>query len=91
MIRYDDLIGVPFKNHGRDVKTGLDCYGLVMEVYRRFGIRLPEFDADYDDVEKISQIISCQQIRTSVWKKCDRAGLPVPCILAIRFGAHFYL
>jgi cell wall-associated NlpC family hydrolase len=57
-----------------------------MEVYRRCGIELPEFDADYDDVEKISQIIHGQQADTSAWKKCDRADLPVPCILAIRFG-----
>ena len=86
MIRYDDLIGVPFKNHGRDVKTGLDCYGLVMEVYKRFGVSLPEFDAEYDDVEKISQIINKEKSDTSSWKKCDKGNLPVPCILAIRFG-----
>ena len=69
MIRYDDLIGVPFKNHGRDVKTGLDCYGLVMEV-----------------LEKISGIIDGERAKENIWKKCDRADLPVPCILAIRFG-----
>ena len=86
MIRYDDLIGVPFKNHGRDVKTGLDCYGLVMEVYRRCGIDLPEFDAEYDDVEKISGIIDGERAKENIWKKCDKANLPVPCILAIRFG-----
>ena len=86
MIQYDDLIGVPFKNHGRDVKTGLDCYGLVMEVYRRFGIELPEFDADYDDVEKISCIIDGERSKETVWKKCDKENLPVPCVLAIRFG-----
>lgn len=36
-IQYADLIGVPFKNLGRDVKSGLDCYGLVVEIYRRCG------------------------------------------------------
>lgn len=33
-----DLIGVPWKENGRDVKTGLDCYGLVLEVSKRAGL-----------------------------------------------------
>ena len=57
MADYSDLIGVSFKNHGRDVKTGLDCYGLVMEVFKRNGVILPEFDAEFDDIKKISSII----------------------------------
>lgn len=32
-----DLIGVPFVDLGRDYRTGLDCWGLVMEVHRRMG------------------------------------------------------
>lgn len=46
MIDYDDLIGIPFINGGRDRNKGFDCYGLVMEVYRRCGIALPEYTAD---------------------------------------------
>lgn len=37
-----DLIGVKYKPHGRD-KNGYDCYGLVMEVEKRFGYNLPDF------------------------------------------------
>ena len=33
---YDDLIGVPFVDGGRD-KNGLDCWGLVKEAFRRQG------------------------------------------------------
>ena len=36
-----DLIGVPYKVHGRD-KKGLDCYGLVIEVFARAEIKLPD-------------------------------------------------
>lgn len=36
------LIGIPFVSRGRD-KSGLDCYGLIMEVYRRLNIKLPEY------------------------------------------------
>lgn len=43
MIDVNDLIGIPYKEHGRD-KNGFDCYGLAMEVEKRFGIDLPDFD-----------------------------------------------
>lgn len=31
------LVGVPFRLHGRDVATGLDCVGVVAEALRRIG------------------------------------------------------
>ena len=62
-INYADLIGVQFKNRGRDITSGVDCYGLVMEVYRRFGIDLPEFTADFDDVEKINSLICTEAVK----------------------------
>src|SRR5574344_28839 len=38
-----DLIGVRYNGlHGRNKDEGFDCYGLVMEVSRRFGHELPE-------------------------------------------------
>jgi cell wall-associated NlpC family hydrolase len=42
------LIGVPFVHRGRDPAIGLDCWGLVLVVYRQaFAIELPDFpDAD---------------------------------------------
>lgn len=86
MIQLDDLIGVPFKNNGRDIKTGLDCYGLVMEVFKRFGQKLPEYWADFDDAEKVSSIIH-EEAASSKWKRMpDNEPLPVPCLVAIRFG-----
>lgn len=32
------LVGVPFRLHGRDVASGLDCVGVVAEALRRVGI-----------------------------------------------------
>lgn len=43
MIDVSDLIGISYKEHGRN-KSGFDCYGLAMEVEKRFGIDLPDFD-----------------------------------------------
>ena len=43
MTNVSDLIGIPFVSSGRDPKTGLDCWGLVLEVGRRFGKNWPDF------------------------------------------------
>ena len=37
--RYDDLIGVPYKERGRGL-GGMDCYGLAIECCARMGKRL---------------------------------------------------
>lgn len=84
MIDYDDLIGIPFINGGRDRNKGFDCYGLVMEVYRRCGIALPEYTADWDDEEKINSIVQ-REAGTTAWH-CVKAPLPVPCLVALRMG-----
>lgn len=41
-----DLLGIPYKDHGRDA-TGYDCYGLAIEVSRRYGYKLN--DVIYED------------------------------------------
>lgn len=83
MIELADLIGVPFKNNGRDPKSGLDCYGLAMEVFHRFGIEIPEYWSDYDNCEKISNIIRKEKT-TAYWQKTE---VPTPpALVTIRFG-----
>ena len=51
--RLTDLIGVPFKVHGRD-KGGLDCWGVAMEVFRRYGVRLP--DCWYESLDDSARV-----------------------------------
>lgn len=46
MIYIDDLLGTPFKIHGRD-KLGYDCYGLVIEVLNRYGFSLIDLYESY--------------------------------------------
>lgn len=86
MINYTDLIGVPFKNRGRDVKTGVDCYGLVIEVFKRFGHNIPEYYADYDDTEAVNDLIVGKTSIKSNWQPVSIDELTVPTLLAIRFG-----
>lgn len=85
-IKYYDLIGIPFKNRGRDIKQGLDCYGLVTEVYKRYGFDIPEYTADFDNVEKVNELITTKTAIKSNWERVDINSMPVPCLLAIRFG-----
>jgi cell wall-associated NlpC family hydrolase len=42
MIDVDDLIGLPYQRAGRDPKTGIDCFYLLLEVYRRLGIEVKD-------------------------------------------------
>lgn len=82
---YEDLLGVPFRNRGRDPKTGLDCYGLAMEVFRRHGIQLPEFWISCMDFSTIEKTMGEQKAR---W---IRVGIDViPSIAVIRLRSKYY-
>ncbi|MFM6854936.1 MAG: peptidoglycan endopeptidase [Sphingopyxis sp.] len=41
------LVGVPFRLHGRDAATGLDCVGVVCLAYRRAGWAMAGVPDDY--------------------------------------------
>jgi len=42
MFNYDDLIGIPFVDGGRDI-TGLDCWGLALELFKRQGYIIHDY------------------------------------------------
>lgn len=83
---YSDLIGIPFVNRGRDKTTGLDCYGLVQEFYKKFGINIPEYFADFNDGKKIQSLIT-SHTQGYPWKEISEPI--VPCLIAMRFGSSF--
>jgi cell wall-associated NlpC family hydrolase len=41
------MIGIPYKHLGRDPKVGLDCWGCVIEFYKRVGVSLPDPISSY--------------------------------------------
>ena len=49
-IKINDLIGVPYKDHGRSL-DGMDCYGLAIEVLRRYGYELRDIVYHNHDIE----------------------------------------
>jgi cell wall-associated NlpC family hydrolase len=44
-----NYIGIPYKPHGRTKEEGLDCYGLILCLFRERGITLP--DPVYPDTD----------------------------------------
>ncbi len=86
MSKYTDLIGCPFVGSGRDYHTGLDCYGLAEEVFRRNGIEIPEYDEDYRNIELVTKTMK-GGLSKPCWKKIEKGEkIPVPALMAIRFG-----
>ncbi len=69
-IRYGDLIGVPFVHRGRDHQSGLDCIGVLLELYRRAGVELGRFDVEYDSGDEIRAIAESWP---DIWEEIDRA------------------
>lgn len=55
MIVIDDLLGIPFKIHGRD-KNGFDCYGLVIEVSKRFGHQMVDMFYEYEKTNNVKKL-----------------------------------
>lgn len=86
MLEYGDLIGVPFKNRGRSKETGFDCYGLVQEMFRRYGRTLPDYTADFRDIRQVDAIIREKTAISKNWRRVSGREIPVPCVITIRFG-----
>lgn len=76
---YDDLIGAPFVDGGRDPKTGLDCWGLVKEAFRRQGCEVPDYHISAIEAADIADTMKRQE---DDWIRLDgpRAG----CLVLLR-------
>jgi cell wall-associated NlpC family hydrolase len=78
-----DLIGRPFAYGGRGPDT-FDCYGLLMELYRRRGVIIP----DVRSPTKIAEIARLVDVGLKDWVSVEqRPGVTV--LFRIRgYGAH---
>ena len=72
-MKYDDLLNIPYKAHGRD-RNGFDCYGVVIECCRRAGTPLkdPYYESDTvpinETADYIAQGLNVREI------SCGRVG-----------------
>lgn len=80
-INLDDLIGLPFVDGGRDPAVGLDCWGLSTEVFRRYGIELPDYKISCEDASRIDSKVNEQRL---FWHRCE-GEIPIPALVVIRF------
>lgn len=76
---YDDLIGVPFVDGGRDAKSGLDCWGLVKEAFRRQGCEVPDYHISAIEAADIAGEMKQQE---DDWARLD--GPRVGCLVLLR-------
>ena len=83
-------IGIPFADHGRHRKTGVDCYGLLWLIYRdELQIELPSYEEVYDQIRGEEKTISQHIVEAEQhWLRVDQpnsfdvvvlrvAGLPL--------------
>lgn len=78
-----DLIGVPFADGGRG-PDAFDCWGLCREVFRRFGVELPDYEICCYDAESFIHQFTEER---PLWRRHEPPGIPVPALIAIRFNA----
>lgn len=79
-----DLIGRKFVNGGRDVIKGLDCWGLVMEVFKRYGIEIPDFTVDafsYAAVDALTKKAKGSHLWEEVYTPWDKEA---PLVVLMR-------
>lgn len=72
----DRYVGIPYEDHGRDILVGLDCWGLVMEVYRNeLGVKLPSYSDRYVTAADRELIARIMQGDAAKWTRVP--GRPV--------------
>lgn len=76
MRRIADLIGKEFLDGGRG-PDHYDCWGLVAEVFRRFGIQVPDYKISCEAKTEINGQINSERKK---WERCT-GEIPVPALV----------
>lgn len=81
MIEYQDLIGIPFKDGGRDTH-GMDCWGVVKTLLERQGYRhIPDYCISAFETIAIQNEL---EQKRHIWRKL---AFPVPgCVILLANG-----
>ena len=84
MIEVKDLLGVPFVDGGRDMRKGMDCWGLFVEVMRRFGYQVPDYKVSCFDPESIK---GAYQGEVGAWQRVEVAAPGLAVAMAMHPSA----
>jgi cell wall-associated NlpC family hydrolase len=80
-----EFIGKPFQDRGRG-PDAYDCYGLLVETYRRiFNIEIPSFATSYDtanDREAVARVFF-EESNSVRWRRVDLKDAQPPDVLAM--------
>jgi len=76
---YQDLVGIPFVDRGRDPSTGLDCWGLARECFYRQGINVYDYSISALAFSDIAETISLEKCR---WNKIEVPE--IGCLVLLR-------
>lgn len=83
-IKLTDLLGKRFADHGRGPDK-FDCYGLAAEVFKRYGVNLPDYKISCKNASKIDSTIEKER---SNWKRLDKPENP--SLVVMRFNSNLY-
>ncbi len=79
----NDLMGAPFEYGGRGPER-YDCYGLLMEMYKRSGLAIPDYGSSSQGAEIIAMMLG----KVNEWKEIDpRPG----CTLLIKLPMSMHV
>ncbi len=67
-MKYEDLIGTPFIDGGRDKGAGLDCWGLAREMFHRQGIDVPDYRISAMRTAEIAREMTAEEMD---WERLD--------------------
>jgi cell wall-associated NlpC family hydrolase len=76
------LFTTKFVDGGRDVKTGLDCQGLMLAVMKLYGHDVKDTDTAIYATEVVSQLIN-NELASGKWEKVDSPEEGCVVVLAI--------
>lgn len=66
------FVGIRYANRGRDIETGLDCWGLLRAFYKDvLDIELPTYENAYQDSNEMNQTVQAirYEKRDDTWVK----------------------
>lgn len=81
----NDLIGKQFQSGGRGPDI-FDCWGLVREIYRRYGVELPDYSIAADACQRIEGQIEDEKT-SKRWVQIVEPE--IPCIVLLRCHPDF--